>query len=149
MSNKKTICPYFLKGICKFGDKCHFSHDISMMDDSSNIKPAPTDFKQQSQSPNTCRFFLDNKCTNKNCPYFHGYCDRLQNLRVIGDHFNEINNLVNMDDTKYISSDPQVFYVRYSGNSDNHKETINQEYKIGKLIFSGNKVICVVQKEGV
>ena len=54
-----------------------------------------------------------------------------------------------MDDKKYISSDSQVFYVRFSGNDEIHGENISQEYKIGKLIYSSNKVICAIEKEGM
>lgn len=145
MSNKKQICQYFLKGNCRFGDKCHNSHDISMIDDTTNAQPAPPTFNQQK----ACKFFLENKCTNDKCHFFHGYCDRLQHVKTIKDHLNEINNLVNMDNVKFISSDKQSFYVRYSRNDDSHKQTISQEYKIGKLTFSSNKVICGIQKEGL
>ena len=54
-----------------------------------------------------------------------------------------------MDDIKFISSDEQVFYIRNSGNDDNYGETIAQGYKIGKLIYSSDKVICAIQKEGM
>ena len=147
MSSKKVLCPYFLKNQCIYGNKCRNSHDISMIDNSINIRPAPGNSK--GQSPNTCIFFLDNRCTNKNCAYFHGYCDRLKHVKIIDEHASEINNLVKMDDTKYISSDIQAFYVRFSGNNNNVKKTINQGYKIGKIIFSSDKAICAVQKDGM
>ena len=147
MSNKKIICPYFLKNKCIYGSNCRDSHDLSMIDDALNIRPAPINFKQQ--SPKTCIYFLENRCTKKDCAYFHGYCDRLQHVKIIDEHTSEINNLVKMDDTKYISSDIQAFYVRFSGNSNNVKKAINQGYKIGKLIFSSDKAICAVQKEGM
>ena len=148
MSSKKvTICPFFLKNKCTYGNKCWYSHDVSMINDSLNIRPASVNSKQQSS--NTCMFFLENRCTNKNCTYFHGYCDRLQHVKIIDDHASEINNLVKMDDTKYISSDIQAFYVRFSGNNNNVKKTINQGYKIGKIIFSSDKAICAVQKDGM
>ena len=155
MSNKKGICPYFLKGCCRFGDKCKNSHDTQMSDDSqkSSDQPAPTSFNNDqnlNQSKNTCRFYLQDKCTNKACTYFHGYNDRLKHLKKINEHKNEINNFVKMDDTKFISSDCQDFYVRnISENVKDYKETINQEYKIGKIIFSSNNVICAIQKEGM
>jgi hypothetical protein len=147
MSNKKIICPYFLKNECIYGSNCWYSHDVSMIDNSLNIRPAPINFKQQSSK--TCTYFLENRCTYKDCAFFHGYCDRLQHVKIIDEHTSEINNLVKMDDTKYISSDIQAFYVRFSGNSNNVKKTINQGYKIGKLIFSSDKAICAVQKEGM
>ena len=54
-----------------------------------------------------------------------------------------------MDDTKYISSDSQIFYVRYSGEEKIFDINIGKEYKIGKLIYSSNNVICAVEKEGM
>ena len=130
----KPICTFYLNGKCKYGDKCKYSHDAPMTNHKSN---------------NTCTFFLSNKCNKPNCNFFHGYADRLQYLKTIDNHTNEINNLVNMDDKKYISSDSQVFYVRFSGNDEIHGENISQEYKIGKLIYSSNKVIYAIEKEGM
>jgi hypothetical protein len=70
-------------------------------------------------------------------------------VKKIENHQKPINNLINMDDTKYISSDERTFYIRFSGNNDFHEETIAEGYKIGKLIYSSEKVICAIQKEGM
>ena len=95
-------------------------------------------------------FFLDNKCDKKEkCEYFHGYCDRLQYVKTIGNHKNEINNLVNMYETKFISSDFETFYMIDSGTNQFQGENIIQEYKIGKLIYSNNKIIFGIQKGGM
>ena len=46
---------------------------------------------------------MTNSCNKKNnYEYFHGYCDILQYLKIIEKHKNEINCLVNMDDTKLV-----------------------------------------------
>ena len=142
--SKPAVCTFFLKGYCKNGDKCRFAHvkneDVDMY--SPNKHQYPT-------KSNTCRFFMNNNCNKKDCPYFHGYCDRLQHVKTISNHSNEINNLVIMDNTKFISSDQQTFYVRFSRNDEFRGETINQDYQIGKLIYSSNKVICAIQKNGM
>lgn len=145
---KSIICQHYLKGKCKFGDKCrniHHSDDI--------IMPSPDSQQNPIKAPNkstTCRFFLDNKCDKKEkCEYFHGYCDRLQYIKTIGNHKNEINNLVNMYETKFISSDFETFYMTDFGTNQFQGENITQEYKIGKLIYSNNKIIFGIQKGGM
>lgn len=142
----RPICQYFLKNKCKFGNKCRDLHpdDINMI--TSNSQPNTNHAHQKSS---TCHFFLTNSCTKKDkCDYFHGYCDRLQYVKTIDNHKNEINNLVNMGDSKYISSDFETFYIRFSGSNEYLGENINSEYKIGKLIYSNNKVIFGIQKNG-
>ena len=143
----KAICQHFLKGTCKFGNKCRNYHpdDVNMNVPNSQQNPVKIPNKST-----TCHFFLNNKCDKKeNCEYFHGYCDRLQYVKTIGNHKNEINNLVNMDDTKFISSDFETFYIRFSGNDEYLGENIASEYKIGKLIYSTNKIIFGIQKGGM
>ena len=150
--SSKIKCHYFLNGNCKYGANCKYSHEIDVVPMATN---SPQKNKNQHQHQHQhqqvipCTFFLKNSCTKKNCNFFHGYGGRLQYVKTIANHTNVINNLVNMDDTKYISSDCQVFYVRFSGNEDIHCENIAQEYKIGKLIYSSNKVICAIEKEGM
>jgi len=107
----KKICEYYKSGYCRFGDKCRNIH--SKNDDIDMNQQNQTKFP--TQKSNTCSFFMKNACNKGDkCPYFHGYCDRLQYVKTISYHLNEINNLVIMDNTKYISSDNQTFYVRFS-----------------------------------
>ena len=147
MSKKiKKLCRYFLEsgGNCPHGNNCYFLHqfDIPMSGPSIPSKNPHHD--------TACWYFLNNTCNKNNkCEYFHGYCDRLQYVKTIGNHQNEINNLVNMDEIKFISSDNSTFYVRFSGNDQFHRENINEDFKFGKLIFSSNKVICAIQKSGM
>jgi hypothetical protein len=144
---KKTICQHYLMGKCKFGDKCRNIHpdDINMRSQNSQQNPVKAPNKSS-----TCHFFLNNKCDKKEkCEYFHGYCDRLQYVKTIGNHKNEINNLVNMYETKFISSDFETFYMIDSGTNQFQGENITQEYKIGKLIYSNNKIIFGIQKGGM
>ena len=84
-----------------------------------------------------------------NCHFFFFFCERLEHVKKIENHQKPINNLINMDDTKFISSDERTFYIRFSGNDNVHEETIAEDYKIGKLIYSSEKVICAIQKEGM
>lgn len=133
-TNNKTICLFFLKGHCKFGKNC------------KNIHPDNVN-SQITQNVSVCTFFLKDACTkNNNCHYFHGYHNILEHVKKIVNHKNNINILLNMNESQFISSDDKTFYVRFSGNDNFHDETIAQDYKIGKLIYSSGKVICAIEK---
>ena len=130
-TNNKIICPFFLKGHCKFGKKCKNIHPDNM----------------NNQITSVCKYFLKDSCTkNKDCHYFHGYYNILEHIKKIVNHNSNINNLLNMDENKFISSDDKTFYVRFTENDNSHDETIAQDYKIGKLIYSSEKVICAIEK---
>ncbi len=139
----KSICSFYLKGTCKYGEKCKFLHPtdvpIQIIDDTTNAQTSQ-------KTTSVCHFFLNNKCNKgNNCPFLHGYCNRLEHLKSIDNHQYPISNLVNMDNIKYISSDEKSFHIRFIGNNQEHGENIAQDYKIGKLIYSSNKVICAIQ----
>ena len=60
----------------------------------------------------------------------------------------EINNLINVNRNEYIACDEQSFIVRFADNDKEVKESLNKEgYKIGKMIYSGNKIIFALRKE--
>ena len=134
MMPNKVICKYFIKGLCRYGNRC------------KNIHPDIVNQPINSKNVRVCRYFLADNCTkNKDCQYFHGYCNRLELVKKIINHKNNINNLINMDESKYISSDDTTFYVRFSNDDTFHDETIANDYKIGKLKYSSEKVICAIE----
>ena len=131
----KVVCNFYINGFCKFGNNC------------KNIHPDIINQPINSQNVRPCKFFLNDKCTkNNDCQFFHGYCNRLEHVKKIVNHKNNINNLINMDESKYISSDDKTFYVRFSNDDAFHDETIANDYKIGKLKYSSEKVICAIEK---
>ena len=140
---KKPVCKYFLENRCNRGDKCPFLHEIP-----PGMQPNP----QQPQHPqqhnsHICKFFLSNSCSKPNCGFFHGYGNQLKHLKTINGDI-EINNLIKMDDSKYIASNEREFIVRFTNRNEEVKESLNKEgFKIGKMIFSGNKVIFGLMKE--
>ena len=140
---KKPVCKYFLENRCNRGDKCPFLHEFP-----PGMQPNP----QQPQHPqqhnsHICKFFLSNSCSKPNCGFFHGYGNQLKHLKTINGDI-EINNLIKMDDSKYIASDEREFIVRFTNRNEEVKESLNKEgFKIGKMIFSGNKVIFGLMKE--
>lgn len=139
----KPVCKYFLENRCNRGDKCPFLHEFP-----PGMQPNP----QQPQHPqqhnsHICKFFLSNSCSKPNCGFFHGYGNQLKHLKTINGDI-EINNLIKMDDSKYIASNEREFIVRFTNRNEEVKESLNKEgFKIGKMIFSGNKVIFGLMKE--
>ena len=142
MEKKAPICRYFLQGNCKNGDKCTYRHEYP-----PNYQPNPQQQQHPQNNAHICRYFLTNSCTKQNCVYFHGYGTKLKHVKTYtGDK--EINNLIKMDETKYIASDEKDFIVRFTNNKEESKQSLNRdEFKIGKMIFSGNKVIFGLMKE--
>ena len=144
MEKKNQICTFFLQNRCNKGDKCIFRHEYP-----PNYQPNPNQQQHPQNSSHICRFFLTNTCTKPNCTYFHGYGTKLKHVRMYkGDK--EINNLIKMDETKYIACDGKDFIVRFINNTEESKQSLNKaEFKIGKMIFSGNKVIFGLMKEAM
>ena len=137
---QKNICTYYLKGICKNGDKCKFAH----------VNPQNL-VNNTNNNHNICAFFLTNSCRYHNhCYNFHGFGNSLMHIKTIENAIdNDIINLVKMDDTKYIISDEKSFIVRFNGKDETVKEALNKDgFKIGKMIYSNNKVIFGLKKEG-
>ena len=143
---QKKICTHFLQGKCKFGDKCHFSHEIPQ-NYSENSKVQKTKI-----SPNTCKFFLTNSCNkNGNCNFFHGFGDTLMHISTIENVCEkEMINLIKMDDTKFIVSDEHSFFIRFTKSDIAPLDySLKKDgFKIGKMIFSNNKAIFGLKKEG-
>ena len=147
MEKKNQICTFFLQNRCNRGDKCPYRHEYP-----PNYQPNPQQQHHPHNDPHNshiCKFFLKNSCTKENCTYFHGYGTKLRHLKTYkGDK--EISNLIKMDETKYIASDEKDFIVRFTNNTEESKQSLNKdEFKIGKMIFSGNKVIYGLMKEAM
>ena len=158
---KKDLCTYFLRGYCKNGQNCEFSHNIPnskfhpntqfhpnpQFHPNSQYHPNPQNHPKAEPAETQCKYFLKNSCKKPGCSYFHGYCKRLKYIKTISNHKNEINQLLAMDNIKYISSDNKVFYIRKSGNDEVYEEKVPEGYNIRKMIYSSNKVICAIQNE--
>ena len=139
------ICKFFLQNRCNRGDKCPFRHEYP-----PNYQPNPQQQHHQNNNSNNshiCRYFMSNTCNKENCTFFHGYGTKLKHMKTYNGN-KEINNLIKMDETKYITSDEKDFIVRFTNSNEEIKQSLNkEEFKIGKMIFSGNKVIYGLMKE--
>ena len=143
VENKK-ICEYFIRGNCRYGNKCHNLHEFPKNFPNNPMQKPFGQFHNQKSS--ICTFFLKNSCTRKNCPFFHGYDNNLQHVKTYINE-KEINNLIKVDEKEFIACDEQAFIVRFSDNPEEVKKSLNKEgYKIGKMIFSGNKMIFGLKK---
>ncbi len=139
---KKEVCTYFLQGNCKYGNKCRYSHEISQGNP-----------QHPNHIPQPCKYFLTNSCKNSQdeCHYFHGYGGCLLHIKTIKKNNEYINNLVRMDDTKFISSDEKGFIISFIQNEEQKEQPFligKEGYKIGKMIFSSNKAIFALRREG-
>ena len=137
MEKKKKYCAFFFKNQCKNGNNCPFLHEY----------PPGKELNDNY----TCKFFLANKCKNQNgtCNFFHGFGKRLLHIKTIEGNKDYINNLIKMDDTKYISSDDKSFIIHFLQNDEKSETSLGKEgFKIGKMIYSSNKAIFALMKEG-
>ena len=137
MEKKKKYCAFFFKNQCKNGNNCPFLHEY----------PPGKELNDNY----TCRFFLANKCKNQNgtCNFFHGFGKRLLHIKTIEGNKDYINILIKMDDTKYISSDDKSFIIHFLQNDEKSETSLGKEgFKIGKMIYSSNKAIFALMKEG-
>ena len=141
MEKKKKICTFFLKNECRNGNNCPYLHEYPQGMPSN---PHPNDNY-------ICKFFLTNSCNKQSgtCNFFHGFGKRLLHIKTIEGNKNYINNLIKMDDTKYISSDDKSFTVHFLQNDEKSETSLDKDgFKIGKMIYSSNKVIFALVKEG-
>ena len=129
-----------------------YEYNINLIYKNAHILPQNQPTPSIHSNHNICKFFLTNSCKNENhCKFFHGFGDSLMHIKTLENVTESqiITNLVKMDNTKYIISDEQSFIVRFAGNDEEVKETLNkEEFKLGKMIYSNNKVIFGLKKEG-
>ncbi|KAH9022022.1 hypothetical protein EDB85DRAFT_393934 [Lactarius pseudohatsudake] len=57
-------CPYFVKGTCRFGDRCRWSHRLATEAQTPPSRPFAV--------PKPCKFFPKGRCNKgENCPFGH------------------------------------------------------------------------------
>ena len=136
---ERNICPYFLRGECNFGDKCKNSHQIPQQ--FVNVNPQFTPNKKDK----TCKFFLEGKCTKKNCPYFHGYGNKLLNLTTYNNaHDMPIKFFAQINENKFISCDENSFKIwGFNPGFEKLKEEKIPEGIIHNLIYSNGKIFII------
>ena len=156
---KKAICKYFLKGLCKYGDKCHYSHNtstitsknaFSLYTDVSTVNfptnpanPLTEDFLSLDISDNhknICKAFLNGKCNDPHCTYIHGYGDRLINISKIPTHNLPINNIIKISENNFITTDEKTLKI-YSIEQQikcTYTNIVNDSGRISKVYYDSN-----------
>ena len=70
---------------------------------------------------------------------------KLQYIKTIEEHTQPINNIISLDNLKYLTSDNNEFYIRTLENNENLKENFGKDSKINKIIYSSGKIIFSVE----
>lgn len=107
-------------------------------------------FFPKNNNNNICKYFLENSCNKPKgqCKFFHGF-GSLLHFKTIFTKKGNINNLLKMDDNKYITSDQLSFTVRFIQDNGISDTSLDKKgIKIGKMVFSSNKVIFSLKMEG-
>lgn len=140
-------CPYYSKGFCKFGQNCRNYHPQGQP---QNFHMSDTDAKM-STGPNqnsvSCKYFSMGKCTNKSCPYFHGYGNVLQQVYSEQGSETNITNMAMISNSKFITSSETSYKIWTIQPEFQVLQEQKIEGKITKLIYSNGKIIFSTLQE--
>lgn len=145
---KRPICKYFLEGHCRFGDKCRNHHPQQNPNIQNPIAPQNPQINPNDQD--NCRNFLQGNCNRNNCPFFHGYGNKLKHLKKTDAHDLLINDMCyDMDHKLLLTSDKSCIKMwRFNGdNFELFKAKKIDGYEITKLTYSGKKIILILEKD--
>lgn len=134
---EKQICQHYLKGKCRFGDKCKNIHDTEGKQPKS-AKPS-----------NICTYFQQGKCSKDNCSFLHGYHDSLQHLSTEQIHDKPIVSVAQISEQKFITADDntvKIWLVDENGISAKGEQQMENE-KITKVFSSKDKVVIATVME--
>jgi hypothetical protein len=152
----QNICPYFIRGICKYGNNCHYLHIIPNQNQNNQNQQAQNqNFNQNlnQKQQHICRFFmtpLKNPCKNSNnCQYFHGYGFNLQNEVSLGQFDSEITNLLKISNEMFLISTKNntLKLYQFTPKLEEKPFQLIQGIVIKKILFSNNLFI-IISEEG-
>ena len=70
----------------------------------------------------------------------------LEYVKTIDEHNSQINNIISLDNKIYLTSDNDKFYIRSLEETNNiYKQNIENNAKIGKIIYSSGKIIFTAE----
>lgn len=146
----REICKYYLQGNCKFGANCKYYHPPPelMPSNFQPMNPHPPHQPNQTRST-TCKFFLKNEKCRPDCFFFHGYCERLEFVNTLTEHKLNIEYLISMTESKFITADSSEFFIRMVNDFSNAYEKKNEDKndKIVKMAFYNSKLICAIERQ--
>ena len=71
---------------------------------------------------------------------------KLKYIKTIEEHTQPINNIISLDNLKYLTSDNNEFYIRtLEENNETLKDNFGKDSKINKIIYSSGKIIFSVE----
>ena len=149
----QDICPYFQRGNCKFGNKCHNSHMIPNQSQNQNQNQPQIQNQNQNFGQHICKFFmtpLKNPCKNpNNCQYFHGYGNNLQNEVSLPEFDSDITNLLKISNEMFLVSTKNntLKLYQFTPKLEEKPFQLIQGIIIKKILFSNNLFI-IVSEEG-
>lgn len=158
-TRKDNICPYFLKGKCKFGNQCRSKHERPNTTDmiiENSTQPNPTPVPQNQPQPNIqqpnqniCRFYLQGNCKKgESCPYFHGFSSTLRNLVEEAYQQSELLAIEMLNNENFVTCNSTSFQIWTLNPSFKFINEVKVEGTISKLItFNGNVIVATKQEK--
>lgn len=159
-----TPCKFFIKGVCKYGSNCKYSHiltspnlrnaftkysdNTSVTPLDSPTKPLTDDFLSldiSDNKKNICKYFLSGNCTNKNCSFIHGYGDRLINISKIPSHNLPINNILKISENKFLTTDEKSLKIYSIENEIKciFTNIVRDSGKISKVLYHESFIFII------
>ena len=88
---------------------------------------------------------IDQKIYNQKSLISKTLNGKLEYLKTIEEHKEPINNMISLDNSKYLTSDNNDFYIRsLEENNNKDKDNFGENSKIKKIIYSSEKIIFIV-----
>ena len=76
----------------------------------------------------------------------HDFCGKLEYVKTLEDHNQGINNIIALDNSNYLTSDINEFYIRTLQETNTiYKENFGNNSQIKKIIYSSGKIIFSVE----
>ena len=126
----KPICHFFVRGICKKGDACPFSHAASpQVESPSRESTAPSPAPQDTRAFVPCKYFLRGQCgKGKECAYAHaGKADAELDHSVAADTNKE-------DEQDDFSREMSGAFVHFDDGGRISKLVLSWEYASVRLV---------------
>ncbi|KAL1557109.1 zinc finger CCCH domain-containing protein 55-like isoform X3 [Salvia divinorum] len=103
-TRRNVPCRNFVKGNCRWGDNCRFSHHVASDETSVEDTKRSSSDKDPEHQPyrnrnSLCKYFVAGKCDRDNCKFFH----EDPNFNLLEGRLGKVNNYHNSRDNDRIS----------------------------------------------
>ena len=83
--------------------------------------------------------------SNQNSESSKSLIRKLEYYTTIEEHKESINNMIFLDNSKYLTSDKNEFFIRILEENNKDKDNFGENSKIKKIIYSSGKIIFIVE----